>query len=170
MTFVDLIVRPPEWMEEANCRTTATPNRFVPPNNGKEHFQPAECVACPVKAQCLAFGRQEGLEGWWGGEYLPDARGAASDRKRFARYRELYDQGLNDLQIGEVTATYPEGVGRWRRKESLPAQVHRRGKVLVNRHGEPCCANGHPTATDSTKRDDGQLLCVTCNFGNVRAA
>lgn len=46
--------------------------------------------------------------------------------------RELYDQGLNDRQIGESMGLATSTVNQWRKRAKLPSQTERRRKERKN--------------------------------------
>lgn len=53
------------WMDDAACAQIGT-EFFFPENGGSTREAKAICAACPVKAQCLAFGMNTD-QGIWGG-------------------------------------------------------------------------------------------------------
>ena len=62
----------PEWMRDANCAGTKTPDWWFPEKGGntavKETVRAlAICEACAVKPECLAFALEGKEYGIWGG-------------------------------------------------------------------------------------------------------
>lgn len=60
--------RPPEWMDQAECRNTLDPDAFFPENGPAPDWALEMCARCPVRAECLEYAHQN-LEqhGLWGG-------------------------------------------------------------------------------------------------------
>jgi hypothetical protein len=69
--------RPPPWLRTAPCKG-APVDAFVPdisvPVHGVGRRVPDVvgelCPGCPVRTQCLSYGRATGSTGWWGGHLL----------------------------------------------------------------------------------------------------
>jgi WhiB family redox-sensing transcriptional regulator len=67
------VATPPEWMADGLC-AQVDPELFFPEKGGSTRGAKQVCLACPVRAECLAYALARGERfGIWGG---------ASERER----------------------------------------------------------------------------------------
>ncbi len=168
MSFSDIVNQQPDWMLEGKCSDLPQDEVFFPSRPTKN--PPKICSDCPVAKLCLDHGRKIGAEGYWGGQWL-DSRQRRKEL-RDERFAALYERGFNDVEIAAATPGIdgPTAVGRWRAATNRPTQAKPVSGGFVNRFGEVSCRYGHAVKTDSTTRSDGQMVCITCAFGELRAA
>ena len=78
---------------------------------------------CPIDDKCSRYLKGDGsvrkqplaLEG--------GRRGRKRDDARYRAIRALYDEGLNDVQIGERVGLSRGAIYNWRQREGLPANA-----------------------------------------------
>lgn len=76
-----------EWYAQAACRGMPTEWWFPElgmPDRQRRNFYKAKaiCADCPVKEQCLKYGKETGSMGLWGGVTLQHGRPSVRNKKR----------------------------------------------------------------------------------------
>lgn len=89
VALIDVVIKTPQWMDDAICAQTA-PDVFFPDKDRGARWEAEEakaiCARCPVRAACLDFAEEHGEEyGVWGGLSVNERRVRARARQAQAR-------------------------------------------------------------------------------------
>lgn len=78
-----MALAPPEWADQAVCRTVPDPDQFFPERGASTKAAKALCAACPLKQKCLDHAvEQPEIFGIWGGTSERERRVLRVERKR----------------------------------------------------------------------------------------
>lgn len=137
---IGMDLRDTTWMEQANC-LDKDPELFFPEHGGLNSEVRECCNACPVRSECLEYGRKEEFGVWGGTSY--------SSRQKSGELRKGYCAGeCGNRLANNTTVEYCAWCDPDPRRG-----VRRRTKILQERQrreGKPVTATVRPSPTEAT--------------------
>jgi WhiB family redox-sensing transcriptional regulator len=113
---------PGEWSEAGLCAQT-DPEAFFPEKGGSTREAKKVCVACPVKAQCLAYALDTNQRfGIWGGLSERERRALQPKKKTPARIAAAVETATRETTTTNPGGAQPAKTRGPRRTPATPAR------------------------------------------------